>query len=86
MEDDTVNHMTSAIINLTEDANYVLNMVKARFEFRNKSDAVNFVLGEYAKSSLEPQLRPEYARKLKKIRKEKGKVYASLSEMRKEYE
>lgn len=78
--------MTSAMVDLTPDSGYILNMVKARFEFRNKSDAINFVLQEYARESLEPQLRPEYARKLQKIRKQKGKVYASLAEMSKEYE
>jgi len=78
--------MTSALIDLSDDANYILNMVKARFELKNKSDAVNFVLTEFAKDSLEPQLRPEYARKLQKIRKQKGNVYASLAEMKKGYE
>ncbi len=78
--------MTSAIVNLTEDNNLALNILKAKFGLRNKSDAMNFVVSEYAKEALEPQLRPEYVQKLKKIMKEKGKAYASLDAMMKEYE
>ena len=78
--------MTSAVVHLTEENTILLNLIKAKFSLSNKSDAMNLVVREYAKEALEPELRPEYVRKLKKIRQEKGKVYASLGEMMREYE
>ncbi len=75
--------MTSAIVNLTADNNLALNILKAKFGLRNKSDAMNFVVSEYAKEALEPELRPEYIRKLKRILKEKPVAYSSFADMRK---
>ncbi len=77
--------MTSAIVNLTDENNFLLNLFKARFGLRNKSDAVNRVVAEYAKEALEPPLRPEYVRKIKRLLKQKGKTYASLDEMMASY-
>ncbi len=78
--------MTSAIVNLTEENNRVLNIIKAHFDIRNKSDAINFVVERFAKAKLEPELRQEYVRKLKRIMKQKGKTYASVDEMFEEFE
>ena len=78
--------MTSAVVHLTEENTILLNLIKAKFSLSNKSDAMNFAVHEYAKEALEPELRPEYVKKLNKIRQEKGKVYASLDDMMKEYE
>ncbi len=78
--------MTSAIVNLTEDNNRLLNIIKAHFDLRNKSDAINFVVEKFAKEGLEPQLRPEYVRKLKKIMKGKFHTYRSIDEMFAGYE
>ncbi|MCX6771103.1 MAG: DUF2683 family protein [Candidatus Micrarchaeota archaeon] len=79
--------MTSAIVNLTDENNRFLNIIKAHFGIKNKSDAINLVVQRFAKEEeLDPPLRPEYVRKLKRIMKEKRKSYGSLSEMLKEYE
>ncbi len=77
--------MTSAIVNLTEKNSMYLNILKAYFGLKNKSDAMNFIVSEYAKEVLEPQLRPEYAKKLQKIMKEKGNSYKSLAKMKEAY-
>lgn len=79
--------MTSAIVNLTDSNNRLLNIIKAHFDLRNKSDAINFVVEKFAKEEkLEPKLRPEYVRKLKRIMKGKFHSYSSLADMRKAYE
>ena len=79
--------MTAAIVNLTEENNRILNVIKAHFDLRNKSDAMNFVVEKFAKEEkLEPELRPEYVRKLKRIMKQKSRVYPSLDAMFKEFE
>jgi len=63
--------MVQAMINIDENVNRVLNIVKAKYGLRDKSEAINFVVGEYEESVLEPVLRPEYKEKLGKIVKGK---------------
>ncbi|MFA6907618.1 MAG: antitoxin [Candidatus Micrarchaeia archaeon] len=77
--------MTSAIVNLTEENNRFLNIIKAHFGIKNKSDAINFVVENFPKGEIGLQVRPEYVRKLKKIMKGKTQSFSSLDEMRKEY-
>lgn len=79
-------NMTSAIINLTEENGWILNMIKAKFSLGNKSDAVNFMLQKFGREMLKEEVRPEYLKKLAKIEKEKGKSFASVAEMLKEFE
>ena len=78
--------MTSAIVNLTEENSRLLNIIKAHFGIKNKSDAINFVVENFPKKELVLEVRPEYLRKLRKLRKQKGKVYNSAEEMFKEFE
>ncbi|MDP7181385.1 MAG: DUF2683 family protein [Candidatus Woesearchaeota archaeon] len=78
--------MAQALIKLGEREDRVLTIVKGKFGFKNKSDAVNFVIEKFEEELLEPELRPEYAKKIKGIMKEKGKRYRSIDELRKEIE
>ena len=66
--------MVQAVIDIDENTNKVLNIVKAKFGLKDKSQAITMVVKEYEQSSLEPQLRPEYEEKLTKI--SKGKHYS----------
>ena len=63
--------MVQAIINIDEHTNQVLNIVKAKFGLRDKSEAINLVVNEYEELSLETELSPEYKNKLAKIMKGK---------------
>ena len=78
--------MVQAIINIEDETNRVLNIVKAKFGLRDKSEAINVMAGQYEQEILEPQLRPEYVEKLKEIKKEKGIRFKSVSELRKHIE
>ncbi len=78
--------MVQAIININKKANRILNIVKAKYDLKNKSEAINIVTEEYAEEILEPQLRPEYIKKLGKIKKEKSVKVGSLGNLRKRYE
>jgi len=62
-------NMVQAMININEKTNRVLNIIKAKYGLRNKSEAVDVVVGEYKENFLEPQLQPEYKKKLVKIMK-----------------
>ena len=78
--------MVQAIVNIGEYEDRVLNIIKGKFGFKNKSEAVNFVIDKYEQELLEPQLRPEYVAKLQRIKKEKGIRFKSVEELRKHIE
>jgi hypothetical protein len=79
--------MVQAVINIDEHANRVLNVVKAKYGLKDKSEAINMVVNEYEENFLEPELRPEYVEKIRNIeRKGKFKKYKDLSALRKEIE
>ena len=63
--------MVQAVININEHTNRILNIVKAKFGLKDKSQAIDLVVNEYEQTSLEPELRPEYKIKLAKIIKGK---------------
>ena len=74
--------MVQNIIGLGEREDRVLNIVKAKFGLKNKSEAIAFVTQVYEESFLEPELRPEYLARLQKIRKGKySKVFSSIDEL-----
>lgn len=78
--------MTQAIVELGEHEDRVLNIVKGKYGFRNKSDAVNFVIAKFEEELLEPELRPEYADKLGKALSQKGTKFKSVEALRKSIE
>ncbi|RZN15143.1 MAG: DUF2683 domain-containing protein [Methanosarcinales archaeon] len=78
--------MVQAIIDIEDETNRVLNMVKAKFGLKDKSQAINVMAKQYEQEILEPQLRPEYIEKLQKIKKEKGIRFKSVKELRKHIE
>jgi len=75
--------MVQAVVHIDEHANRVLNIVKAKFGLKDKSEVLNLVITEYEENFLEPELRPEYLEKLEKIRKGKYISYRSIDELRK---
>lgn len=78
--------MAQAVINLGEYEDRILTIVKGKFGFKNKSDAINFVIDKFEEEFLEPELRPEYVKKLSKIKNQKGIRFKSIEELRKEIE
>ena len=75
------------MIEIPKEVNQVLNIVKARFGLKTKSEAIARVVVEYGAEILEPELRPEYIKKLKKIEKE-GKFinFDSIEDLKKSIE
>ena len=63
--------MVQAMIKIDENTNRVLNIVKAKYGLKDKSEAINLVVDEYEENFLEPELKPEYKKKLEKIIKGK---------------
>ena len=79
--------MVQAVINIQEETNRILNIVKAKYGLKDKSQAIELVVSEYEENFLEPELRPEYVEKLENLEKSgKFKRYKSLKSLRKEIE
>ncbi|MDO8564327.1 MAG: DUF2683 family protein [Nanoarchaeota archaeon] len=75
--------MVQAMIDISEKANQILNIIKARYNLKTKSEAITKIVIECGENILEPELRPEYLEKLKKIEKEKGISFKNIEELRK---
>jgi hypothetical protein len=62
--------MVKAIVEIDEEANRVINVIKAQFALKDKSQAINEMAKQYKTLVLESEIRPEYLKKLDKIHKE----------------
>lgn len=79
--------MVQAMIEIPKKVNHILNIVKAKHNLKTKSEAIARIVAEYGIELLEPNLKPEYIKKLNKIEKEGyGKTFSSIEELRKEIE
>ncbi len=77
--------MVKALLELSDNTNRVLNVIKAKYELKDKSEAIEFVIEEYIDK--EPELKPEFIEKIKQIeKKNKFTRYKSLSRLRNELE
>jgi hypothetical protein len=56
--------MVQAMIRISPQANQILNIVKARHNLKDKSQAIDLVVKEYGKDFLEPELRPEFIERM----------------------
>ncbi len=75
--------MVQAIINISKETNRILNILKAKYDLKNKSQAINQMAQEYQQEILEPELRPEYVEKAKQRMKEKPVKVGTSKDLRK---
>ncbi len=75
--------MVQSIIDIEENEDRIINIVKAKFGLKNKSQAIALIANTYEQSFLEPELRPEYLQRLSIIKKEKGIKFNNIQELRK---
>ena len=79
--------MVQAVINIKDHANRILNIVKAKYGLKDKSQAIEVVVAQYEAAFLEPELRPEYVQKIRHLEKNgKLKKYSSIKELRDQIE
>jgi len=73
--------LVTALLNLSENANRALNTIKARNGYKDKSEAVEYLVDFYIEEKDEYELRPEFIEELKKAEKEKSiEIKGSLAE------
>ena len=77
--------MVKAIIDIDEQANRVINMVKAKYGLKDKSQAIQVMAGQYEEEILEPELKPEFIKRMKRIEKEKPIEVGTIQDFRKRY-
>lgn len=67
--------MVKALININEQTNRMLNIIKAKNNLKDKSQAIDQMAKEYELLTSEPELKPEFIKKIQKLEKKKGKLY-----------
>lgn len=77
--------MVKAIVEIDEEANGVINLLKAQYGLKDKSQAINELAKQYKALVLESAIRPEYLRKLERIRREPIIRVGSATDFRKRY-
>jgi len=77
--------MVKAIVQIDEEANKVINVLKAQYGLKDKSQAINEMAKQYKVLVLESEVRPEYLKKLEKIRREHIIRIGSATDFRKRY-
>jgi len=63
--------MVQAMIQISKDVNQILNIVKAKYGLKDKSQAIEKVVQEYGRNFLDPELRPEFISKMQQRQQEK---------------
>jgi len=74
--------MVKAIINIDEHTNRILNIIKAKYGLKDKSSAIDLMAIQYEEEILEPELKPEYVEKAKKIMRQNPVDVSSVENLR----
>ena len=73
--------MVQAVINIPDKTNRVLNIVKAKYGLKDKSQAIKMVVDNYESSLLEPELRPDFVERINKAQRGKFSKYKSFKDL-----
>jgi hypothetical protein len=68
---------------MTERESRIINIVKAKYGLKDKSQALSLILKHYEECELEPQFRPEFIKEIDETRK-KGK-FVEIKDFAKEF-
>ncbi|MDD3264179.1 MAG: DUF2683 family protein [Candidatus Nanoarchaeia archaeon] len=70
--------MVRIVINIPEKTNRILNIIKAKYGLKDKSQAIKVVVDIF-----EPELKPEFIEETNKILKGEFKKYKSIEDLEK---
>ena len=74
-------YMPQAVVKISDHANRILNIVKARYDLKDKSEAIEKMAMEYEQEILEPELRPHFVESVQKAQKGKFKKVNRISDI-----
>ena len=77
--------MVKAIIEIPENENRILTILKGKYGLKNKEQVILSLIKE-AEENLEPEIRPEYLKKLMRIDKQKGIPFKDIDDLRRQIE
>jgi hypothetical protein len=77
--------MVKAIVEIDEEANEVINVLKAQYGLKDKSQAINEMAKQYKVLVLESRVRPEYLKELGRIQREPIIRIGNIADFRKRY-
>ncbi|MCL5008503.1 MAG: DUF2683 family protein [Candidatus Marsarchaeota archaeon] len=77
--------MVKALINIDEDTNRLLAMIKAQFGLKDKSQAIEVLAEEYEELISEHRVRPAFLKKLKKMEKGRKIRIGTIKDFKKMY-
>jgi hypothetical protein len=77
--------MVQAVINIDDRTNDILKIIKSKYDLRDESAAIDFIVAEYEEEMLEPELKPEFIKEMKEIMKEKPIDVGTIDDLRKRY-
>ena len=75
-------YMVQAIININEHTNKILNIVKAKYDLNDRSSAIDLMAMQYEEEILDPELKPAYIEKARKINQQKAIEIGSVEKLR----
>lgn len=73
--------MPKAVITLSEHANRVVNVVKAKEGLKGKSEAIERIVQEFEEHILDPAMRPAFVEDVRRVRKGSFRKVTSLGEI-----
>jgi hypothetical protein len=78
--------MVKAIIDIDNNTNRILGIIKAEFGLKDKSQAIDVMAREYEQLVFEPKIKASYLKRLKKIEKEKTIKIGTIKDFKKMYD
>lgn len=73
--------MPKSVVVLSEHANRVVNIVKAKEGLKGKSEAIERIVEAFEEHVLDPSLRPEFVDEVQRIRKGRFRKVSKLGEL-----
>lgn len=71
--------MVKALIDISNNTNRILKVIKASYDLKDKSQAIDIMAKEYDELVFIPKIKTSYLKKYKKISKEKNIYIGSLT-------
>ena len=73
--------MPKAVIELSEHANRIVNVIKARDGLKSKSEALERIVEDYEEHILDPALKPDFQVDLQRIREGQFEAVDDLGDL-----
>jgi hypothetical protein len=77
--------MVKALVDISDNANTILNIIKAEYGLKDKSQAIDRMAEDYKTLVFEPKVKASYLKKLESIKKERLIKIGGITDFDKKY-